>query len=143
MRSEADTVEAYLAGLSPDQRDLVERLRTLVHRHLPDGWEERMAWGMISYDIPMEQSGPTYNGKPLMFAAIGAQKRHVGLYLCGLYCRPERREAFAAGWARTGTKLDMGAACLRLRQLNPEQETLIAQALSAVTVPEFIEAQRR
>lgn len=143
MRSDATRVDDYLAELTADQRDIVASLRDLVHAHLPEGWEETMNWGMISYDIPVEMSGKTYNGKPLMFAAIGAQKHHVGLYLCGLYCKVDRKLAFETAYTASGKKLDMGKSCLRIRQKDQIDHDSIAQALSAVTVNEFIEASRR
>ena len=143
MRSEATHIDDYLAELSAELRDIVASLRHLVHAHLPQGWDETMNWGMISYDIPLEKSGKTYNGKPLMFAAIGAQKHHVGLYLCGLYCKADRKAAFEAAYTASGRKLDMGKSCLRIRHKDQIDPDSIAQALSAVTVEELIEASRR
>ncbi|NIR35130.1 MAG: DUF1801 domain-containing protein, partial [Actinobacteria bacterium] len=38
--------------------------------NLPDGYEEAMGWGMISYEIPLSRYPDTYNGKPLAYAAL-------------------------------------------------------------------------
>jgi hypothetical protein len=73
MRSDATSVEAYLAELSSEKRTLVASLRALILDSLPDGIVETMSWGMISYDVPLSLSGKTYNGKPPMYAAIRAQ----------------------------------------------------------------------
>lgn len=143
MKSDATTVDAYLAELPAEKRELVASLRQLVHDHLPSGWVETMNWGMISYEIPMERTGKTYNGKPLMFAAIGAQKHHVGLYLSGLYCMPEKKQAFETAWGASGKKLDMGKSCLRLKKQDDMDRDAIALALSAATVDEFIAASKR
>ena len=143
VQSNATTVAAYLDELEPDRRRVIRALRRCVRAHIAKGFTEVMNWGMISYDIPLEKSGKTYNGKPLMFAAIGAQKHHVGLYLCGLYCKADRKAAFEAAYTASGRKLDMGKSCLRIRHKDQIDPDSIAQALSAVTVEEFIEASRR
>jgi hypothetical protein len=36
---------------------------------------------MITYEIPLERFGDTYNGKPLMYAALASQKNHMAIYL--------------------------------------------------------------
>jgi hypothetical protein len=74
-RSSATTVEAYLAELPDDRRDTVAAVRQVVLDHLPEGYQERMNWGMISYEVPLERYPETYNGQPLMYAALAAQKR--------------------------------------------------------------------
>ena len=143
MRSDATTVEAYLAELPPEWADMVVRLRAIVTEHLPDGYVEAMRWGMITYEVPLEASGKTYNGQPLMYAAIGAQKRHVGLYLCGLYCHAPLMEQFEADYKAAGIKLDMGKACVRLKK--PEQilEPAIAASIASTPMDRYIEMNRR
>ncbi|MEA2010093.1 MAG: DUF1801 domain-containing protein, partial [Actinomycetota bacterium] len=79
--SNATTVEQYLAEVSDDRRGDVEAIRNLVLENLPDGYVETMRWGMITYEIPLATYPDTYNGKPLMYAALAAQKRHLALYL--------------------------------------------------------------
>jgi hypothetical protein len=61
--SKAATPEAYLAELPPERRALVvSRLRDLVNANLPDGYVERMSWGMIGWEVPLERYPDTYNG---------------------------------------------------------------------------------
>ena len=57
----------------------------------------------------------TYNGKPLMFVALAAQKRHLALYLTNVAFVQGGEEAFKAKYLETGKKLDMGRSCLRFR----------------------------
>ena len=140
MQSKATTVEDYLAELPDDRRQAIEAVRKLVLANLPDGYVEAMNWGMISYEVPLEASGRTYNGKPLMYAALGNQKRHMALYLCGLYCKPAIKKAFEAGWAKSGKKLDMGAACLRFTKLDDLHMPSVKAAVGAVGMEEFVAA---
>ncbi len=45
MRSEASTVEQYVAQLPDDRRAAIERVRQVVLDNFPDGFEEVMNWG--------------------------------------------------------------------------------------------------
>jgi hypothetical protein len=47
--------------------------------NVPAGVEETMNWGMISYEIPLSRYPDTYNAKPLLFAALAAQKNNFSL----------------------------------------------------------------
>ncbi|MDH3606179.1 MAG: DUF1801 domain-containing protein, partial [Acidimicrobiia bacterium] len=61
MRSEAETVDAYLAELPDDRRAAIEAVRAAILANLPEGYEEAMNWGMISYQVPLETYPDTYN----------------------------------------------------------------------------------
>jgi hypothetical protein len=52
MRSEATTVEEYLAELPKGRRDGIARVREAILSRLPQGFEEVMNWGMITYQVP-------------------------------------------------------------------------------------------
>jgi hypothetical protein len=117
-RSAASTVDEYLAELPEERRAVVSALRDAILRHLPDGYREGMSYGMIGYVVPLERYPDTYNGQPLAFAGIAAQKNYYALYLtcaCQDAGRERRlREAFSAA----GKKLDMGKSCIRFRSLD-------------------------
>jgi hypothetical protein len=83
--SKAATVDAYLAELPEDRRAVVSAVRDVVLRSLPAGYEESMAFGMIGYGVPLARYPDTYNGQPLSYAAIAAQKSYYALYLMGAY----------------------------------------------------------
>lgn len=136
----AESVAAYLAGLPAERRHIVETLRQIVLDNLPAGYVEAFAWGMIAFEVPLEMSGGTYNGKPLLYAAVASQKNHVALYLNGLNCVPEARERFEAQFRAAGKKLDMGKVCVRLRTLDDVDLDAIATAIAAVPPVLLIEA---
>ena len=48
MRSEAKTVEDYIASLPDERRQAISSIRDTILSNLPDGYEEKMNWGMIS-----------------------------------------------------------------------------------------------
>jgi uncharacterized protein YdhG (YjbR/CyaY superfamily) len=136
--SKAATPDAYLDELPPERRELVERLRAIVNANLPDGYVERMNWGMISWELPIERYPETYNGQPLGFAGLAAQKNHTALYLNCIQASPERTERLKTAWAAAGKKLDMGKSCLRFQRADQVAEDILAEAIASVPVDQFI-----
>ena len=70
MQSNAKTVKQYISGLPEDRKKAIETVRKEILKNLPDGYEEAMSWGMISYQVPLKTYPDTYNKKPLMYAAL-------------------------------------------------------------------------
>jgi Domain of unknown function (DU1801) len=141
VKSEAITVEAFLMELPPDRRAAISELRKVILGNLPRGYVETMNWGMIAYEVPLAINPKTYNGKPLMYAALANQKNHMAVYLCSLYCVPGALEKFKASW-KAG-KLDMGAACVRFKTLGDVDMDAIARVIAATPVDDFVAASKR
>ena len=133
--SAATTVEAYLAELPPERREVIATVRALVNANLPDGYAERMNWGMISWEIPLSRYPLTYNKQPLIYAALAAQKNHYALYLMGAYADSQNERDLRAAYAAAGMKLDMGKSCLRFRALEGLLRPAVAAAIAS-TPPE-------
>ena len=136
--SRAATPEAYLEELPPERRALVVRLRDLVNANLPDGYVERMSWGMIAWEVPLALYPDTYNGQPLVFAALAAQKSHTALYLNCVHASEERTQRLQQAWASTGRKLDMGKSCLRFKRAEDVAEDVLAETIRSIPVERFI-----
>ena len=143
MRSDAATVEEYLASLPDDRRRALAEVREVVLANLPGGYEEAMNWGMITYQVPLERHPDTYNGRPLMYAALASQKRHMAVYLTGVYADEEAREAFLTRYRDTGKRLDMGKSCVRFRRLDDLPLEVVGEAIAAFDVDEFIARSER
>lgn len=112
--SKAATVADYLDSLEPDRRAEIERVRAVVAAAIPPGYDEVMRWGMITWEVPLAVSGPTYNKQPLAYAALAAQKNANSLYLnCASGDRTEKLQAAATA---AGKKLDMGKSCIRFKR---------------------------
>jgi hypothetical protein len=107
-KSNAATVQEYLDELPPDRRAVVAAVREVVLRHLPKGYREGMNWGVISYEVPLERYPDTYNGQPLTYVALAAQKNYYALYLTGAYSCPEQAGWLKVEFKKAGKKLDMG-----------------------------------
>jgi len=138
MRSEATTAEQYLAELPDDRRKAIEAVRAVILENLPDGYEEAMNWGMITYQIRLETYPDTYNKQPLMFAALASQKNHMAVYLTGIYVSDEARDEFEKAYRATGKRFDVGKSCVRFRKLDDLPLDLIGQTIAAVPVERLI-----
>lgn len=135
--SKAETVAEYLDDLEPDRREAISAVREVIVDHLGDGFVEEMRWGMICYEVPLDIEPDTYNGKPLMYAALASQKRHMAVYLSGIYGDDELRERFEADYEATGKRMDIGKSCVRFRKLDDLPVELIGAAIGEFSVDEF------
>ncbi len=135
--SSARTPEEYLAGLDPERAAELGRVRNAVNAAMPDGYAERMAWGMISWEVPIEVSGPTYNKQPLVYAALAAQKNYSSLYLNCAYASAERTGQLRRAFADAGKKLDMGKSCIRFKRADDLPLDAIAREIGSTTPEEF------
>ena len=138
MRSEANTVEQYLAELPEERRSTVEAVRQVILDNLPSGYEELMNWEMITYQVPIDTYPDTYNGKPLMYAALASQKNYMSLYLTGVYLDETARKEFIEQYRATGKKLDMAKSCIRFKKLQDLPLPLIGKAIAAYDVAGFV-----
>ncbi|HSW28674.1 MAG TPA: DUF1801 domain-containing protein [Longimicrobiales bacterium] len=138
MKSDAATPQAYLDALPPERRAVVSAVRQLVNEHIPAGYREGMAWGMIGWDVPLERYPDTYNKQPLAYAGLAAQKNHYALYLHGCYMSPGAQEALQRAYVAAGKKLDMGKSCLRFKKLEDLVPEAVAAAVAALGVDDFI-----
>ena len=139
MQSDAKTVQEYLENLPPERREALESVRQTILEHLPDGYEEVINWGMITYQVPLETYPDTYNGKPLMYAALGNQKNHMAVYLTGVYMDDDRRDSFLDAYRETGKRIDMGKSCVRFRKLEDLPLALIGKSIASYPVDVFVE----
>lgn len=138
MQSTAETVAEYLAGLTQDRRQAIEQVRRTILDHLPQGYEEAMNWGMITYQIPLDRYPDTYNGQPLMYAALASQKSHMAVYLSGIYSSDEAREEFETAYKATGKRFDVGKSCVRFKKLDDLPLDLIGDAIASMEVEQLI-----
>jgi hypothetical protein len=137
-KSNATTVGEYLAELSDDRRAIIAAVRDMVVRNLPDGYVEAMNWGMISYELPLERYPETYNGQPLIYAALANQKNHCALYLMCVYQDPKNEAALKQGFKKAGKKLNMGKSCIRFRKLDDLALDVLEKIIASTSVKEFI-----
>jgi hypothetical protein len=143
VRSGAVAVDDYLAELPEDRRADLAAVRRLVLDNLPDGFEEVMQYGMISYVVPLERYPDTYNGQPLAVASLANQKRHMAIYLLGVYGDEGTQQWLRERWTASGKKLDMGKSCLRFTKLDDLALDVLGEAVARLPLDEFIALYER
>lgn len=136
--SKATTVAAYLKRLPADRRKVVSAVRDVVVKHLPKGYRESVNWGHIAYEIPLETLPKTYNGQPLLYVGLAAQKNHYALYLMGAYADSKKGKQLESEFKKRGKKLDMGKSCLRFKSLDDLPLDVIADVVASTPVDEMI-----
>ena len=138
MKSNAKSIQQYLAEMPPERRESIEKVRETILKNLPNGYEEAMNWGMITYQVPLEVYPDTYNKKPLMYAALANQKNHMAVYLTGIYMDEKLNQQFEEKYKKTGKRYDVGKSCVRFRKLDDLPLPLIGESIKAMELDEFI-----
>ena len=136
-------VERYFDALDPARRGILRPVFDVIRAAMPQGYRLEMGYGMPGWVIPLETYPNTYNGQPLSYAGLAAQKRYNSIYLMALYSDPEADAAFRAAWAATGRKLNMGKSCLRFKTLADLDLDLIAETIASVPVERFLATYER
>jgi uncharacterized protein YdhG (YjbR/CyaY superfamily) len=139
MKSKAKTVAEYLEEMPPDRREAIEKVRETILKNLPEGYQEAMNWGMITYQVPLEVYPDTYNKQPLMYAALANQKNHMAVYLTGIYMDQDLNQEFEEAYKKTGKRYDVGKSCVRFKKLDDLPLPLIGESIKAMEMDDFIE----
>ena len=139
MQSKANTVKQYLNELPNDRKKAISIVRQTILENLPEGYDEVMNWGMITYEVPLETYPNTYNGKSLMYAALASQKNHMAVYLMGCYMVAEVRNEFEKAYKKSGKRFDAGKSCIRFKKIDDLPLDLLGKTIASMDVNEFIE----
>ncbi len=136
--SKAASVQEYLDELPEDRRAVVSAVRKTIRKNLPAGYREGMLWGLIGYFVPLERFPDTYNGQPLCYVGLAAQKNHYAVYMTGAYQNSGERKRLEEGFRNAGKKLDMGGSCVRFKKLEDLPLDVIGKAVASVPVEKFL-----
>ena len=143
MPKQLATVEAYLASLPDDRREALEAIREVINANIGPEFEEGIQYGMIGWYLPHAEYPLGYHcdpDQPLPFASLASQKKHIGIYLFCVYCDADGKERFVEEWKATGKRLDMGAGCVRVKDLESVPLKVVAKAIKRAKAAKFVEA---
>ena len=141
--SDAATVEEYLATLPEDRREIISAVLEMVRDSIPEGYQEVMNWGMISWEVPLSVEPDTYNGQPLSFCALASQKRHCSLYMMSVYQDEGRRERLLSAYEKMGRKPNMGKSCIRFTKAEHLPMDVLSELISECDMESFVESCKR
>ena len=143
MQIKASNPEDYISKLPEERQAAVSKLRETILKNLPEGFEERMSYGMIGYVVPHSIYPGGYHCTPelpLPFLNVASQKNYVALYHSGIYASRELMEWFVGEYPKhVKTKLDMGKSCIRFKKMDQIPYQLIGDLISKMTVNDWIE----
>lgn len=140
--SEMADVATFLAQLPPARRKAVARVRSVIRKHLPKGYQEALRSNMIVYEVPLARYPDTYNGQALWFAALAAPKSYLTLHLMPVYGSAELMTRLRAGFAAAGKKLDIGKACIHYQTADDLALDVIGEIVAAVPLARYVEIAR-
>ncbi len=140
MTTTATTVQDYLASLTPEQRSVIDPVRSLILSHLPSGFVETINWGMLSYEVPLEIYPHTYNKKPLNYIGLAVQKQYYSLYLMPAFMEKSVYQTLKNAFESAGKKLSLGKSCIRFKKVEDLPLDLIDSIIASHSVESFISA---
>ena len=143
MKIESSTVSEYLEQIPESWKPIIKHLRSQIIQHIPEGFVESIRWGMITYEVPLEISGPTYNKQPLAVVSLAAQKNYCSLYLTAVYADAEKREYLMDAFERQKLKADMGKSCIRFKKLEDIPLDEILTLIKQTSVTEFLDLVKK
>ena len=132
------TVTTFLAGLPAARRREVSRVRTLIRKHLPPGYEEVITKNLLVYQVPFARYSETYNGQPLWYVALASQKSYLSLHLMSVYGDARQAQRLKDGFRAAGKKLDMGKACIHFQAADDLPTDVIAAVISSMPVERWV-----
>lgn len=132
-------VAKFLEKLTAERRKEMERVRVVVRKHLPAGYEEAVGKNMLVYQVPFDRYSDTYNGNPLWYAALASEKSYLSLHLMTVYGDPASAARLKDGFKAAGKKLDMGKACIRFQKADDLALDVIGEIVAAVPMERWIQ----
>lgn len=143
MQYKANSVEEYIDQLPEERQVVLKKLRSIINKNLPKGFEERIQYSMPGWVVPLSTYPAGYHASkdplPLPFINVASQKNFVALYHSGVYANPELHQWFVEEYPKhSKRKLDMGKSCIRFKKMDDIPYDLIAELATKVSVDDWI-----
>lgn len=142
MQYKATSPEDYIQQVPEERQEALKKLRTIINKNLPKGFEEGIQYGMIGYYVPHTKYPDGYHcnpKEPLPFMSFASQKNSVNLYHSGIYAIPEVHDWFVKEYPKhVKRKLDMGKSCIRFKKMDEIPFDLIGELCKKLSVDDWI-----
>ena len=143
MQSKAQSPELYIAELPDDRKIAMQKLRAIVLKNLPKGFEEVIDYGMLTYVVPHSIYPNGYHCDPKMplpFFSMASQKNTINIYHMAVYLDKDLYNWFVSEYPKhSSLKLDMGKSCIRFKKIDAIPYDLIGELLAKIIVENWIE----
>ncbi len=142
MKSAVISLDQYLDEIPEERKVAFKKLRHTILKNLPEGFEERMKYGMLGYVVPHALYPDDYHCDPklpLGFINLASQKNFIALYHLGIYGDSKLHDWFVSEFPKhTKYKLDMGKSCIRFKKTDDIPYDLIGALARKLTVSDWI-----
>lgn len=142
-----DTPKQYIDQLPDDRKQAMSKLRKTILEAIPEGFEEIINYGMISYVVPHSLFPEGYHCDPklpLPFMSIASQKNFIAVYHMGIYADNKLLDWFTNEYTKhSKTKLDMGKSCIRFKKIDQLPFELIGALSSKMSVDDWIKTYKK
>ena len=147
MQYPARTPQEYIEALPPDRREIINKIREVILKNLPEGFEEVIGYGMLGYVVPHSIYPKGYHCDPkvpLPYINLASQKNFIALYAMCVYADTKVLNWFVNEYPKhCKTKLDMGKACIRFKKMDDIPYQLIGELAAKLTPQQWIEICER
>jgi len=142
MQYKANSPEEYIEQLPPERQAVISKLRGIISKNIPVGFQEQISYGMLGWVVPHSTYPGGYHCDPklpLPFMNLASQKNFVALYHSGIYANPKLHDWFVGEYPKyVKTKLDMGKSCIRFKKMETIPYELIGELCTKMTVDDWI-----
>lgn len=142
MQYKASSPADYISQVPEERQSILKKLRSVINKNLPKGFEEGIQYGMIGYFVPHSIYPNGYHctpTEPLPFMSFASQKNSINLYHSGIYVNPELYRWFVNEYPKhSKLKLDIGKSCIRFKKIEAIPFELIGELASKMTVEDWI-----
>ncbi|MBW8359528.1 MAG: DUF1801 domain-containing protein [Weeksellaceae bacterium] len=142
MRIEAEHVADYLSKVPDERKPAMQKLYETVKENLPEGFEEGVSYGMMGWNVPLENYPNGYHctpGEPLPFMGMASQKNFIAFYHMGMYADKELHDWFVSEYPKhSKRKLDMGKSCIRFKKPDEIPLELMGELVKKMSAKDWI-----
>ena len=142
MQIKATSVDDYISKLPEERQVVLTKLRKVIKKNLPKGFQETLSYGMPAFVVPLKTYPDGYHCKadtPLPFISLASQKNFVALYHMGIYAGPDLLKWFTEEYPNhCKRKLDMGKSCIRFKKMDDIPYDLIAELMTKISPKDWI-----
>jgi len=143
MKYQATSPGDYISQLPEERQQAISKLREIINKNLPKGFQETMSYGMIGWVVPHSTYPDGYHCDPklpLPFMNLASQKNFIAVYHSGVYASEELMEWFVSEYPNHAKrKLDMGKSCIRFKKMDDIPYDLIGDLSTKITVDQWVE----
>lgn len=143
MTTKATSVDDYLSKLDEDRQAAMSKMRKVIKKNLPKGFQETLNYNLPAFVIPHKTYPDGYHCDPklpLPFISFASQKNFIALYHMGIYANPDLHKWFVEEYPKhCKRKLDMGKSCIRFKKLEEIPYELIGELCAKMSPQDWID----